>query len=253
MILRRHSRPHNEAPVADHFWLTAGVGSALFFVTTTLAWLVSPARLLYEGYLPAPPYRWVHPPGERANDNQRALAGNGTVPLGSLGLSLPRQIETDDAQAIVTFPSGVVSIQPGQSAVMVAIVPQDPARGAPAPAGLRFDGNAYRIKASYAPSASEIVLAGPVTVVLRYPLHATTVLRSSGTGWAALSTIRYPGSLEVLATSDQLGVFVAATASGGRAVRWVPYLPAAAGLAAAIAGALLIRRRGQLRTPTGGA
>jgi hypothetical protein len=46
-------------------------------------------------------------------------------------------------------------------------------------------------------------------VVLRYPLHATVMLRSAGAGWMALSTTRYPGTLVVLANSDQLAVFVA--------------------------------------------
>ena len=143
----------------------------------------------------------------------------------------------------MTFPSGVVAIRPGQSSVKVMIIPLDPAQVTSASVGLRFDGNAYGVEAYYAPSASEVMLAGPVTVVLRYPRHATIMLRSSDSGWTALSTTRYLGSLQVLANSDQLGVFVAAAPYGALIITWVPYLAAMIGLAAAVTVFLLIRRR----------
>jgi hypothetical protein len=73
------------------------------------------------------------------------------------------------------------------------------------------------------------------------------MLRSAGAGWTALSTARYPGTLEVLANSDQLGVFVAATSAGGGVVFRAALLAAGFGLAAAIAGFILIRRRVRAR------
>lgn len=167
------------------------------------------------------------------------------VPIGPLGLSLPRAIETGDAQTAVTFPSGVIAIRPGQVSVQVTISPLDPAGGPAAPAGLRFDGNAYRVQAYYAPSGDEVRLAGPITVVIRYPLHATLVLRSAGAGWEVLPATRYPGTMQILANSDRLGVFVPATTAGRAIPAWMPYLVAAAGLAAAFAGFLLLRRRGR--------
>jgi hypothetical protein len=81
---------------------------------------------LYDGFLPAPQYRWVHPPAERVNDYEPALTGTAVVPIDPLGLSLSGEIQTEDEQADVTFPSGVVAIQPGQVSVRVEIFPMDP-------------------------------------------------------------------------------------------------------------------------------
>ena len=83
--------------------------------------------------------------------------------------------------------------------------------GARRQGGARFDGNAYRIEAIYATSAAPAALAGPVTVVLRYPVHATLILRFVDPGWKALPTTRFDGTQQVLANSDGLGIFVAAT------------------------------------------
>ena len=73
--------------------------------------------------------------------------------------------------------------------------------------------NAYRIEAVYESSGAPVKLRGPVTVVLRYAAHATTILRFEKTGdkteWVRLRTTVYTGSQEDLAHSDTLGVFVA--------------------------------------------
>jgi hypothetical protein len=73
---------------------------------------------------------------------------------------------------------------------------------------MRFDGNAYRIDARYVPSGIPVRLRAPATVVLRYATGATQVVRATGTEWAALQTLIYPGSLQlVVAKSDALGIF----------------------------------------------
>ena len=220
-------------------WLVCGIAAALLYVTAVAFWWPAPVRLLYDGYAPPAPYRWVHPPPARVKDNEPALPGAGTVPLGPLG-SLPRVIGTDDAQAAVTVPEGAVVPRPGQTVARVTIVPLVPS-GLP-PAGYNFDGNAYRIEAYYVPSAKNIALSQHVTVVLSYPVHATAMLRSTGDGWTVLPTIRYAASLQILANSDRFGVFVPAVSRAARIWAWLPYVAVGLGLAAVIVVFLLVRR-----------
>ncbi len=184
--------------------------AALLYVGVVALYPV-PIRLVYDGLAPLPPYRWVHPPGERARDNHPPLPGTGTITFGPLG-SRPAEVATGDDQALVTFPEGVIPLRAGETSVRVAITPLDPAAVAPPPGGQRFDGNAYRMEAIYATSAVTAALAGTVTVVLRYPVHATLILRSMDPAWKALPTTRFDASQQVLANSDVLGIFVAAAA-----------------------------------------
>jgi len=111
---------------------------------------------------------------------------------------------------LVTFPAGVIVLRPGESSVNVTILPLDPGSLAAPPAGRRFDGNAYRVSASYAGSAAPAVFGAAVTVVLRYPVHATQILRLDGGAWTPLPSIRFEGSQQALANTDRLGTFVAA-------------------------------------------
>jgi hypothetical protein len=134
--------------------------------------------------------------------------------LGPQG-SQANEISTEDQQALVTFSEAVIAARPGESSVRVTITPLDPASVGPAPAGRHFDGNAYRIDAVYAAASTPAVLSAPVTVVLRYAVHATQMLQFQDGGWVALRTIRFDGSQQLLANTDRLGIFVPATSSGG--------------------------------------
>lgn len=232
------------AHARGRWWLASGVAiAALYLATTVVAWPF-PLRLLYDGLVPLPPYRWVHPPASRAGDNRPPLSGAGTLALGPP--SPAAEISTDDDQALVTFPQGIIAPKPGESSVKVTIVPLDPVIAVPAPNGQRFDGNAYRIEANYAASGKPAVLAGPATVVLRYPVHATLVLRARDSGWAPLKGQVFTGSQQILANTEQLGIFIAATSSNSRASQ-----PAAEGLGclagmvavAGLIGAVVARRR----------
>jgi hypothetical protein len=121
------------------------------------------------------------------------------------------EISTDDEQALVTFPQGAIVPRPGETSAKVALTPLDPNTLAPPPRGLRYDGNAYRIDALYTASGAAVDLAGPVTVVLRYPVHATALLRYADGAWTALPRQQvFTGSQQILAASDRLGTFVAA-------------------------------------------
>ncbi len=225
-------------------WLAGGVAAAMLYLgMVTLAWPY-PVRLLYDGLVPLPPYRWVHPPADRAKDNRQPLSGSGTIALGPP--SRPAEISTEDDQALVTFPEGIIAPRSGEASVKITIVPLNPATIAPAPGGRRFDGNAYRIEASYSASGEAAALAASVTVVLRYPVHATIMLRSADPGWTPLAATVFDGSQQILANTDRLGVFAAAALSNARGVRFgtieAGFL-AAGGAVAGLIGTWLARRR----------
>lgn len=217
----------------------------LYLFAAPVVWRAVPARLLYEGEAPPAPYRWVHPPPELARDNQPPTGGTGQIGLNPTG-SGSASILTDDAQAGVIFPHDAVAPQAGVTTAVVRITPVDPATVAPPPAGLVFDGNGYRVEAAYQ-SDGPIALRRPVTPVLRYPRHATILLRWSDGEWTALDTKRVQAALQIFAASDRLGVFVAARPTAGGASSWLLYGAAAAVVLAAAGAAAALRRKRQAR------
>ncbi len=164
----------------------------------------------------------------------------------------PGEIGTDDGQALVTFPSAAVAPQRGESSVKVRITPLDPATVAPAPRGHPFDGNAYRVEASYAVSGKPAVLATSLTVVLRFPVQATEILRFLGPEWDILRTTT--GYHQVLVNTDRLGIFVAAAAPAestlSRIVLWAFYCAAGVGLIWVIVRAVRARESASRSRPT---
>ncbi len=201
--------PGNRPDARRHWLAWGGLAAALYLAAAAVsAWLPS-VRLLYDGLVPLPPYQWVRAPNTQGDDNKPPRAQTATLELGPQG-SKAAEVSTDDEQAIMTFPAGSVAPQPGESSVMVTVTPLDASAVAPAPSGRHFDGNAYRFDAIYAASGKPAVLAQPVTVVLRYAVHATTVLRLEGETWAALKSTAYPGSQQLVANSDRLGIFAPA-------------------------------------------
>lgn len=219
-------------------WLVVGVAAvACYLGIVLLAWPF-PTRLLYDGLVPLPPYRWVHPPAWRVRDNQPALPGSGTVALGPP--SRASEISTDDDQALVTLPQGVLASQAGESTVKVKITPLDPATVAPPPNARRFDGNAYRVEASYAASGAPAVLTAPATIVLRYPVHAPQLLRLGEPAWVPLTAQVFTGSQQVLANTDRLGVFIAAAPYNSRGASPRTARAAVLGEIVAIAGLIAV-------------
>lgn len=209
MISGRHLR---RARRHRFHWLGWGVLAAALYLGAVAGMGPLPGPLLYDGLVPLPPYRWVHPPAGLARDNQSPNAVEQTLAIGPQG-SPASEVATDDDQALITFPAGVIAPRPGESSVKVKITPLDPAAETPAPKGQSYDGNAYRFEATYASSGTPVVLTAPVTVVLRYAVHATRMLRYQAGAWVTLAVTRYDGSQQVLSNSDRLGVFVAAAGS----------------------------------------
>jgi hypothetical protein len=169
-------------------------------------------RLLFDGLTPQPPYRWVRPPAGRAGDNEAPQPYATVLPLTARG-SAPAEFATDDLQATLTLPANVVEPRAGETKARVTLTPLDPAALAPAPSGRHFDGNAYRLDAVYDGSGAPVKLTGAITVVLRYAVHAATILRldrvDDKPAWVRLPTTVFNGSQEDLAHSERLGVFVA--------------------------------------------
>ncbi|TMJ15557.1 MAG: hypothetical protein E6H02_01815, partial [Bacillati bacterium ANGP1] len=142
--------------------LWGAAAAALYLAAGAYVWTRIPVRLLYEGEAPPPPYRWVRPPANLPEPNQPPESGTGAIPLAPNG-SQSASVLADDGQAAVIFRFGAIAPRAGATTVTVNIVPLDPATMSPPPPGLRVDGNAYRMEATYQGGAP-ISLAQPVTV-----------------------------------------------------------------------------------------
>lgn len=198
-------------PAHSGGWLAWGTAAALVYVAAVACCCpqTRPARPLYDGYVPPPPYRWVRPPAAVARSNQLPAEGRGVVALTPQG-SAPAAVATDDEQAVVVFPKGAIEPRPGERSVEVRLTPLDPAGLGPAPPGVRYDGNAYRVTATYAISHRPAPLAAAVNVVLRYATGANVVLQRTGSGWTRLASTTIPINFQVYGPTRDLGVFVAA-------------------------------------------
>jgi hypothetical protein len=201
----------NARPPAGGRWLAWGAVVALVYLAAVL-WpgpSAQPVRVLYDGYVPPPPYRWVHPPAAVARGNQQPQDGTGIIALTPQG-SAPAAIGTEDEQAVVVFPRGAITPLAGEPSVEVRLVPLDPAALGPAPKGLRFDGNAYRVTVAYTVSHKPAALALAVNIVLRYATGANAILRRAGSTWASVTATTIPIDFQVYGPTRDLGVFVAA-------------------------------------------
>jgi hypothetical protein len=220
--------------------LIAGV----YVASTLLVIPAFPIRTLYDGEAPLLPYNWVVPPAHLAATNLLPGSGAGTVPVGLR----PHSVSAADGQAVIIFPEGVIESREGESAAAVTITPLDPATVSPARPGLRHDGNAYRIEGRYANSGEPIVLRRGATIVLRYPVHATVLLRLTDAEWSQLAADAVPSTMQIFTSTDRLGTFVAAAPATARPaglslIAWWGYTTAVLGLALAAAGRF--RSRGE--------
>lgn len=225
-------------------WLGWGLAAAIcYLLAGAQVWPSNPLRLLYEGEAPPLPYRWVRPPANLPEPNQPPASGVGEIALTPAG-SQSASVLTDEGQAALILRFGAIAPRPGASTVTVRITPLDPGSVAPPPPNLMFDGNGYRMEATYN-TGEAVTLVKPATPVLRYPKHATVLLRSSGSGWVVLETHVVAGSLQLFGPSDRLGVFAAAAPSRTSPLPWPRYAVALAvgGVLLALAAAVLARRR----------
>jgi len=174
-------------------------------------------RPLFEGFQPAPAYRWVRPPPPFATGNQAPLPGDGSVALrdGAATGSAAGGVVTPDGQVTVSLGPGAFGRHPGDTAATITITPVDPGALAPLPPGLRADGNAYRIDMAYSPSRAGVgALAAPGDVTLAVPVPAKGLARTGpGRPWEALSGLRVAGGTGETAALPGPGVYVAVAAA----------------------------------------
>jgi hypothetical protein len=200
--------PHPPAVIRRLAW--GGLAVGLYLVAATVAVRTGfPFRPLYDGQVPPAPYNWVNPPSEFAEGNRPPAPGSAVIELTDEGSSA-QSVLTEDTQAQVSLAEGAFPPRRGAQGVQVSIEPVDPSGLPEPPRGLVFDGNAYRFEATYRPGGEWAEVGIKSTVVLRYPRHATTVLRLDGPGWKRVVTSRIPASLAVVGETDRLGTFVAA-------------------------------------------
>lgn len=188
-----------------------GAGAAaLYLAAIWIAWpWPAPLRLLYDGYSPPPPYRWVHPPFAPLHRPLPPHSATGVIALTPNG-SAPGSVVTGDDQAAIVLPAEAFAPRAGEPSVEIRITPLDPTSVAPPPRGLRYDANAYRIDATYTLSHRPAALRAPASVILRYATGATALLRLSGRAWTTLPSRRVPIALGIYGTTRALGVFAAA-------------------------------------------
>jgi hypothetical protein len=225
--------------------LLAAVYVAAVAITTRAGLL--PVRPLFDGQAPVPPYRWVDPPPEFAEANVPPEPVEVSIEISDQG-SRAASFGTPDAQALVTLPAGVVPPAAGAAAALVSVAPVDPDAVGPPPSDLRFDGNAYRIEIAYQPTGDPAELSAPMTLVLRYPAHATVLLRRDGGRWTPLVTNQIRSTLQLWAGTRRPGVFVAAAPRGapvpgqGGGFPWL-WATLGASAAAAVLALFLTRKR----------
>jgi len=193
-----------------------------------------PVRPLYDGSGPPLPYNWVKPPSGFSN-NKKPRPFSQNVDIGSKG-SVGANLATTDGQAVLILPEGSFAKNKGDTAVRIRFVPLDPAKISPLPKPAP-QGNAYAVTAHYEPSHATAVPAQNVTVLLRYPAQATTIIRLDGSTWTPLKAQNLVSTLQIYANTDKLGTFVAAGGRNKSVILW--YITGFVSLAAASLGLIL--------------
>jgi hypothetical protein len=225
------------------------VAAGLYILSAVLVQSAGqPVFPLFDGFGPPQPYRWVSPPPEAAANNQPPTPGVGEVSL--KGAAQNFFVSTEDGQASLAGVNTALARQPRGNKVKVSLTPLDPQSLGSPPRGLIFDGNAYEIEATYAPSGEEAVIEGKVQVIFRYPRRANVVLQLVGSEWQRLESFVIRPSLQVYAEVDELGTFVAAGPPQRVHRRSIlPWIASAgAGVVVSAAGvAFFLRRRSKAR------
>jgi hypothetical protein len=221
-----------------------GIAAAALLAAAAFLGRGPSVRALYDSAVPPPVYRWVNTPADVVADHQAPARADGTVGETQAG-SKPSTVGTGDGQAAAVFPAS--AFPGGEGEVHVTISPLDPATLPPPPGGLRFDGNAYRFEASGGPAGSA-ALAHPATVILRYPINATHLLRLESGRWRAMKATLVRPSLTVYGETASLGTFVPAgpPAPPGRRPPWMPLGAGAAAGAVALAHLARLQMRREI-------
>jgi hypothetical protein len=171
-------------------------------------------RVLFDGFAPPPPYRWVSPPPALAGSNEPPRGATADIPLTTEG-SDGASVLTPDSQASLFLVKGAMPPTPGQSSVHVQIDPSAPPPNAETPDGYDFDGNVYVVTARYEPGGDPITpLAVRSTVVLVFPAQPSTgtfehalMFSTDGRGWRRLTTSVADPQHQAAADVGELGFY----------------------------------------------
>ena len=219
---------------------------------------------LMDGFVSPQPYHWVSPPAQDAGSNQPPA---GTRKL----LNLPKQqgigyVNTSDGQVQLIIGKGTWNTPDakGQTGVLVAVDPLDPAKFGNAPSGLTISGNVYRVATTFQPSGTAATsFTAPVTLIMEYPPLATvgvtppprTILWSKdGTTWTRVATQNAHLQQSAYATVEKPGYYavsvspsaIAAASSGhGRIIGIVVFVALALFVIAAAVYVVGAVRRGR--------
>ena len=243
-------------PLVVGAWLVAAY-VAVAVVTTT--WAPGGMRPLFDGFGSHPgQYNWVNPPREFAEGNQKPEKAEAGIVLGPDG-SGQASASPPDGQVLAVVVPGAVPPRPSDEAATLEVSPFDPGTLGPLPAGLRAEGNAYRVSVTYRPSSAPLAeLAKPGTLGLTSAAPASVLLFSAdGTAWERRTGTPLPQGNGLTGALDRSGYYLAAAegplrqgaASGGGAP--VALLALAAAVPVALAWLLLGRRGGKGRTGGG--
>lgn len=205
-------------PTRLHIGILAALAYAVV-LSTTLAVTRHHVRPLYEGVGPSSPYRWVHPPPDFAAGNIKPGPIQSEVAIDNGG-SQQSGVSSEDSQLLLNLPAGAVAPEPGATRLNVAVAPLDPAKLAAVPAGLRPDGNAYRIRLTIKPSERTLDrLAAPGNLVMTVPELGDVILYSAdGKSWERLDTRPVSGPTTLGSTFSRAGYYLGA-AKGAAAAK----------------------------------
>jgi hypothetical protein len=186
-------------------------------LTTTGSLVVRP---LYDGGGPVEPYRWVKPPPDLAANNQPPEGVDETFPIGPKG-SEAFNIAPPDQQFSVTLPPEAIRPKKGETKIRIVIRPLDPSTIGEPPPRMTYDGNAYEIRLTYATSGEPAPIDAKkcpppnapadskcMTILMRYPIAATAMLRRGDGSWETIETSSSQFTLIGDTFTD--GIFVAA-------------------------------------------
>ncbi|HZQ85009.1 MAG TPA: hypothetical protein VFA83_09240 [Acidimicrobiales bacterium] len=168
-------------------------------------------RPLFDGFTPPPQYRWVNPPAVFKAGNQKALSGSMDFDLGPNGAN---QLEgaTDDAQLLVTFTRASVPAHGNDTGLTMRVEPLDPEKLSALPAGVRTDGNAYKVSMLYKPSGAALdALTQAGNIFISYPSSADRIAYSpDGKTWTLTKGTRVGTNLQLGGEFTKAGYYEAA-------------------------------------------
>ena len=170
----------------------------LLAVGLTLGIRDTAVRPLFDGFAPAPQYRWLAPPTGFSAGNRQPAALRASIAIGPDG-SRRTGLGTADGQVVLALGPGAIPAHGADRRVSVRVEPVDGERVRRLPAGLRPNGNAYRITLTYEPSGARVgVLAHPGTLTLAIPEVGRDLFRARPAGWTVVPSRGVPPSLTTL-------------------------------------------------------